>query len=131
MNRKQLFKLIKKAIEDSVFNNKVDPVKVAKYIKLFKALPQDDAIFGLENYAKGLKRVESSHTLYIYSPIKLENAQVDGFIKHFKDKHIIMDFEVIIDSSLIGGIRFKIGDTVYDDSVQSKIEQVKGVIVGV
>jgi F0F1-type ATP synthase delta subunit len=130
MNKKQLLKLINKAVEDSVVKGKIDTVKVSKYIKFFKSLPLDDAITAMEAYSKGLKRVSVQQTLFIYSPISLNTTQINNFKNYFQKNHQISSTKVIIDTSLLGGVMFKIGDTVYDNTVRSKIEQVAEAIAG-
>lgn len=67
-----------------------------------------------------------SEQAVIYSAFPLTDAQVQGL----KDKlearfQSKLDFRVVEDSSLIGGIRVVVGDNVLDRSVKSSIEKMK------
>lgn len=130
MNKKQLIKLTNKAVEASLSHGRIDSAKVTKFVKHFKALPLHEGIFALKIYAKGLKRISDSHTLFVYTPMKVEAVTLNKFKSQLKKDHTIENTEQIIDSSLLGGVMLKIGDTVYDNSLRSKIEQVKGAIRG-
>lgn len=113
-----------------MINGKLNVDKAAKFVKLFKELPLSKAILALDAYAKGLKRVSEAQTLFVYSPVILTASELNKFQTSFKKTHSVADTKLILDPSLMGGLMFKIGDTEYDDTVRSRIAQVRSVIKG-
>lgn len=103
---------------------------VVKNTKLLKKLPFGEAITALTLYQKGLKREIIKTTLEIMSPTAISSLQKNLITKITKKTFKINQVKTTIDPSLLGGLRIKIGDFVFDDSVQNKIGQLKGVING-
>lgn len=98
--------------------------------KMLKKLPFGEAIIALTLYHKGLKREIIKTTLEIMSPTSLSSPQKNQITEITKKTFKINKVKTTIDPSLFGGLRIKIGDFVFDDSVQNKIGQLKGVING-
>lgn len=122
-------KIIVAALNKSFKDGKLQTVEVKKYFKLFSKLPRILAIYALGEYLKGLKRVERKHTLLIESATSLSALEVKQVANLFKQEKIV-DIKIQIDSSLIGGIKVKFGDLVFDDSIKVHLNQIKGVING-
>lgn len=131
MINKRLRILIEKSVGES-FNSKgeINEPKVAEIIKVLKKLPNVDAIVALGLYGKGLKREINKTTLEITSPVKLSATEIKNITDTAKKSFQINQTKTVLDSSLLGGLRIKIGDVVFDDTVQNKIEQMRGVING-
>lgn len=97
--------------------------KVRYFTNEFKKLPSQKAIFCLTEYKKGLQRIQQSQTLTVESSVPLSKTQVKKITDSFK-KELITEVETRLNSSLLGGVRVTIGDSVFDDSIESKIEQI-------
>ena len=83
----------------------------------------------ISNYLKGLKRELSKTTLIIESATPLSSTEMNQIKKNFASKFINHQ-SLTINHSLLGGLRVKIGDEVYDYSVSGKLKQVKEAIHG-
>ena len=125
MNKKQLHKIVDKCVAVSLKEGKILPAKVKQCIKLLKQLSREEAIISLKLYQHDLQRALDQSTLTIQSAVKLSaltvQAITDAVAKHYK----INQITTILNPSLLGGLRLKIGDIVIDDSVSAKIDQIK------
>ena len=130
IKRKYLLKLARQAASASFVNNKLSDSKVNAFLKSFKALPEGQAIPVTKEYLKAIKTEIKKQTLMIESTEELTASQVQLVKDQMQKKHAFSNIEVAINSELLGGLRIQIGDTVYDDSVRSKIAQVKDAIHG-
>ncbi len=128
---KRLLKLIDNFIVLSFdHNDNLIEESVRKFSKLLTQLPTSRSIPALSDYYRLLKEKIDHTTLLIQSPIELSSQQVDKIRNYFEKRHQVKRVNVEIDPSLFGGIKVKIGDMIYDNSVQRKILELKGVING-
>lgn len=79
----------------------------------------------LYNDAKGIAEAT------VYSVRKLSNperqALVASFVKRFNKS--TFDIHNIVDPSLVGGVKIRIGNTIYDGSISGKLKRIKQNIV--
>ncbi len=68
--------------------------------------------------------------MLIESPLSLAAPQQQKIRQSFSDKYLVNDVQTVVDSSLFGGVRVKLGDMVFDDSIRNRINQLKGAIKG-
>ncbi|MFA5933307.1 MAG: F0F1 ATP synthase subunit delta [Microgenomates group bacterium] len=131
MVNKRLKNLIEKLVIDSFSpKGELKDVKINENIKTLKKLPSTDAIQALTLYQRGLKREINKTALEIASPTKLSSAEEKKITAVARKTFYITSVKTVLDSSLLGGLRIKIGDVVFDDTVKNKIEQMKGMING-
>jgi F-type H+-transporting ATPase subunit delta len=128
--RKQLQKTVNKLVDLSFKEGRILETQVTRSIKMLKSLPQSEAIQALSEYLKSLKRREREHTLYIETTIALSPAQVKRMKKIVEKKVKITKVLVNINPEILGGFKLRIGDQIWDESIQGKIQQVKEVISG-
>ena len=125
-----LKKIIEELVRVSFINNKLYKPKVDQIIKTLGSLSKGTAIEALSMYLKGIKREADKSRLVIESAIPLSGKQIDRVEDIINRTHPVFETEVIVNPGLLGGMRIKIGDTVFDDSLINKIEQVKEEVVG-
>lgn len=104
--------------------------KANEYTKALKSLNGSQGILALSEYLKGMKREINKTTLEIETAVPLSAAQIKEIVGSFKGNLVISEVKTTLNEGLFGGIRVKIGDMVYDDSVSQKIYQLKGAING-
>jgi len=138
-NKKKVLQVISEAVKESFINGsprslgeagKISEAKVKKITELFKKLPVSQSITYLTQYAKALKREEEKSILYIQSSIPLSPANKKQIVHQFEKSHKISTVEVKLNSSLKAGVLIKIGDMVYEDSLESRIRQLGMAIAG-
>ncbi len=120
---KLLKKLVQQAVQASSVQGKVSSVKVRIFISEFKKLPQGKAIFCLSEYRNGLERVRDMQTLKIESAIPLPRSTIRKIQNEFKKFHTVTEIQTKQNSSLLGGLKVTIGDQVFDDSIERKVQK--------
>lgn len=128
-NKKALKKLVQKIVKESIKEGVVQEKKVNAFLKVIRQLPLSKAVFMLSEYKKGLQSELSKHTLVIESPISLSIQQVSKIKNELKSLGKIVKTETKINPELIAGLRVKLGDVIFDDSMNARINQLKGAII--
>lgn len=128
---KQLEKRVDQFMKDTFSKNgEIDSQKVKVYVKSLKALPIPDSILALALYLRRIKTESEKTTLEIETAIPLSLSQMGQIAQALKAEHEIRSVKSKINPSLLGGLRVKIGDVVYDDSVSRRILQLGESIQG-
>ncbi len=128
--RKKLKKIVSEGFKLSFTNGTLDEVKVINVVGELRAMPQSDAIVALSAYQHAISRELARTTLQIESAQALSSNEVEQLQQKLQDEFVIERTEVKLDSSLVGGLKLKIGDYIYEDSIKSRIQQVKEVLLG-
>lgn len=122
-------KIIKELVKVSVPNDRLSKPKVDEIIKVLGGLSKGTAIQALTMYMKGLKQFLGQYRLTIESSVPLSEPQIDRIEEIINQTQPVFETEVNINPNLLGGLRIKIGDNVYDDSLSGKIDQVRKEII--
>ncbi|MDO8619016.1 MAG: F0F1 ATP synthase subunit delta [Candidatus Daviesbacteria bacterium] len=121
---KQLNKIIDLFMEDSFKSSgEVNEAIVKKHVKTLKSLPIPQSIMGLSEYMRRLKLELAKTTVEIESATPLSQNQISHITRALKSDHSVSAVRSIVNPDLLGGLKIKIGDSVYDDSVSSRILQ--------
>lgn len=118
-----------KAAQLSFKGDVLDESIAKKFIKEFKKLPLNEAVLSLKYYLRAVKSELSRSTLLIESAVALSSAQIKEIENSFKTKNI-NETKTQLSPSILGGVKVRIGDVIFDNSVRSRINQVKEVLVG-
>ena len=124
-----LEKIINELVKISVPNNRLSKPKVDEIIKVLGGLSKGMAISSLTLYMKGLKQHLSQYHLTIESSIPLSEMQINRIEEAINQTQPVFETEVNINPNLLGGLKIKIGDNVYDDSLVRKIDLVRKEII--
>ena len=128
--KKQIQSIIQKCIDASFDGGKLLEKRAQSFIKIFKSQPRVEAIELLTQYLKSVKRVLGSTTMIVESVIPLSSSEKVNLKKKYATGFTIQSIEYKLDPSLLGGLRVKIGDYISEDSLRSRIAQVKETIHG-
>lgn len=101
-----------------------------KFIKSFKALPLGESVPSLNYYLRAIKREVDKTTLTIFSASKITTAQEKVLENDFKKNYKILKTQSEIVPWILGGVKVKIGDVIYDNSLRARVNQVKEALVG-
>lgn len=128
---RNLKKIVNKFVQASFDkrNNIIDE-RVQKYTKVLKLLPLQNAIYSLSEYFKKINYQTKKTSLTIESVVSLFNEQKNDLVKQFKTRQNISQVNFFLNPSLLGGLRVKISDWVYDDSIAQRINQLGKTING-
>ncbi len=83
----------------------------------------------IEEFQRLVQAAKRRQTATVYTVKPLSSAQQDALkqkLCRMTDTDI--DLQVVLDESLIGGIKVQMGDTVIDGSVAGRLHSIKGVI---
>lgn len=125
---KSLKNLRKQAIKASGLSfksGKLDETVAKKFIKSFRSLTLGEAVPSLVYYLQAIKREINKTTLTIFSASKLSSGQENELENTFKKDHQILQAYSEIAPSILGGVKVKIGDIIFDNSLKSKVDRIK------
>jgi F0F1-type ATP synthase delta subunit len=108
---------------------KVNDKKVEEFTTDLSKLTPPENIEALHLFVKELKRKVEETTLVIESADTLSDKDTKEIANSFKS-HTISKVEVKMNPQLIGGLRVRLGNTIFDDSIENRIQQLGGAIKG-
>ncbi len=126
---KKLDKAIKQAVRASFKNSNLDEPRVKTFVKIFSSLNVLDARYCLRNYLNKLRTEINSRTLIIESPVPLSKPQINILKRDYQKTFAVSAVNTTINPSLISGLKVIIGDNVFEDSLNSRINQLKQAIM--
>lgn len=126
---RRITKIISQLIKDS-FDNRGNLVenRVQKATRAIGGLKGVYSILLLSEYSKRLRTEINKRTLTVESVIPVSSDNLDLLVEVMRPEGNITDVKNVINPALLGGIKVKIGDVVYDSSLSAKIKQLKEVI---
>lgn len=129
MKDRWLKNLIKKMITLSFDNQgKIVEENVHKNVQIIQQLPSSKAIRVMKEYLAGLKQGIERTTLKIESALPLSDDEIKKIVRQVQSTDDVYDVQAEVNPSLLGGVRVRIADIVYDDTVGRKILRVKEAI---
>lgn len=126
---KSLKKQAIKASELTFKSGKLDENVAKKFINAFKKLPLNESITSLNYFLQAVKRETDKITLTVESVLKLPPAEIKVIENNFKKEFKVLETQTKLNSSLLGGIKVKIGDIIFDNSLKSRVTQIKEALV--
>lgn len=127
---RRLIKMVQILVKESFTNGKLNNKKVIDVIKLLKKLPLAQSIFVLSEFLKGIQRQRAQYLLMIESSTALSKSEVDKITRTIRKQYLFSEVKNVVNPSLIGGIRLRIGDDIFDHSLRGRIIQLGGIIHG-
>lgn len=127
---KRLNKLVEKCVGDCCTEGRINSKKTLDVVRGLKSLPLEEAVYAISEFLKQLKKQKDKHSLIVESAIPLSKPNLDAIAKKFAKEYRVSEVKNITNPSLYGGLKIKIGDNIYEDSIQSRIKQVGGMIHG-
>jgi len=127
---KHLDPIIYQAIKGSFKDGKLMVEQIERLLATFKKLPRTEAIYLFSGYLKGLKRELAKTTLVIESAIPLSTQELKQIKTQLSTHHTLTTAHSVLNPELLGGIKARVSDTVYDYSLKSKLQQVRETIHG-
>lgn len=123
--KSKLKKLAAKYVSLSYQSGKGDEEKIKKIMEGLKSLPRSQAIYIISKFLKGVRKREGQNTLLIESAVPLTKRQIDHILKNFRKEFVILEVKNVVNPSVLGGFRVRVGDMISDYSIQGKISQLK------
>lgn len=118
-----------KAVQLSFKKGKLDESIAKKFINSFRRLSFGESILTLNQYMKTLRSELNKTTLTVESVITIPKAEIKELENVLGRQYKILETREELNPSLLGGIKVRIGDVIFDNSLKSKISQVKEVLI--
>ena len=129
-------KTIENVEKMSLFEKAVSNSMNATLVEVLKVVIENDDISLLKDIAKHFTLLSKQKLnvafVEVVSSDKMNSEQKDNISNSLSElikKKIDISFDV--DKNLIGGLKIKVDDTLYDSSLQTKLENAKSKLVGV
>lgn len=120
---KRVIKDAKRLFELSVdTTGNLNGEKVSKSVQSIIQSRSREKLPLLKAYKKVIEQYIRAHTATIETAVALDDATISLIAKRFGNNMTIEQKE---NPALIGGIRLQVNDTIYDDSVLGKLDQIK------
>jgi hypothetical protein len=117
-----------KAAQLSFKSGRIDEQVARKFIKSFKTLPFGESILSLNYFSRALRAELNKTTLTIESVIKIPKSEIKALENAFGRQYKILETKEELSPSLLGGVKVKIGDIIFDNSLKAKVAQIGEVL---
>ncbi len=101
----------------------LNSLAVEKNAKALKILPVSVSIYALTEYLRRIRMEQDKTVLEIESAVTVPPADLKKIVGAFKADYKISAVKTTLNPILLGGLKIKIGDNEFDDSVSRKILQ--------
>lgn len=118
-----------KAAQLSFKNGKLDENVAKKFVRAFKGLPLGESILTLNQYMKALRSELNKTTLTVESVVSIPKSDIKELENVLGRQYKILETREELNPSLLGGIKVRIGDIIYDNSLKSRVGQIKEVLI--
>lgn len=118
-----------KAAQLSFKGDVLDESIARKFIKEFKKLPLNESVLTLNYYLRALKTQIAKTTMVVESAIKIGESEIKDLKTGLGKQMKVLEVEQKINPSILGGVKVRIGDVIFDNSVRSRINQVKEALI--
>ncbi len=128
IKKRQLLQQVKIDFKGAISNKGLNEKEINNLIKKYSAQSLQVAIFCLQYLSRLINQYQKQTTLTIESSQPLTSSEQSQLAKQFSHTHQINLIDAKVNPSLFAGIRVRIGDDVYEDSLLSRLNQLKGAI---
>lgn len=130
IKKRLLLRQVQQDFHQIIIKDQIDQSQLKTLINRYLSYSPAVAIFLLEQLLRLAKKQLQKGILIIESGDQLSKSDQDK-IKQQYAHYPIQQVQYHVNTSLLGGIKVRIGDDVYEDSVHSRIDQLKGAIIGI
>lgn len=109
---------------DSCFDasGSVQEKRVATLVTSITQMQPSQRVPILRAFYRTLKNRFAEHTLHIEAPVAIDADTQKRIATLIDSQRRVLDVETVQDTALLGGIRLRIGDLVFDTSLKAKLQ---------
>jgi F-type H+-transporting ATPase subunit delta len=128
---KETSKLSKSLLRASLEGGRVSPERVRKVVEFVANSKPRNYLALLKNYHRLVRlEVEKSHAV-VFTAYKFDKKSSAGLEKNLQEKFgPELSTEFRVDPSLISGVRIRVGSTVWENSVRSRLASLEAGLAG-
>lgn len=128
MAKKKTESIAKKLFKNSLTHGHVDPVKVNEVTKLLREMTDSTKLELYKSYARLIEIKINQETAYIDTPFEATGKWAQEIEKMIRDRFPEVNYvHFTVDPQLIAGIKVKIADMVYENSLKAKLDSLRKV----
>lgn len=127
LNNPQIVKEEKVSIMEQVFSGKVSEELMGLLAIVVEKDRQNDLISILNYFVQRVKEFKKIGSVSVISAVELTSAQKDRLREKLLETtdYVTFEMDYQVDPSLIGGMTVRIGDRVVDNSIRTRLYQLK------
>ncbi len=132
MKKKRLKKTASKAASACFLKGGLDIRKAKTFVILFKKFPATVSLLLLGEFVKDLKKEQEKYSLVIESATAIEPNLKRRVVQEIKKKRsfIFSETKFVINPQILGGLKIKTGDNIFDMSLENRISQLGATLRG-
>lgn len=124
---KNIQKLAVDIVNKSKVEGRVDETILNKFTSVLKKSDEPIALQILAEIEKVLVILEKQSTILVESAFELTSVQLDSIKNYFeREKGRKLGLEFTVNKDLLSGIKIQLGDFVWENSIVSKLNDLKG-----
>lgn len=112
------------ALVDEAFKDKLSGIMMGFLQVLVKKGRFGEILSVLDHFQRETKEYKKIGVVYVTTPTELTEEQKSDIVEKLTQTsgYESLEMNYIVDASILGGIRIRIGDRVVDNSIQTKLE---------
>lgn len=112
------------ALVDEAFKDKLSDIMMGFLQVLVKKGRFGEILSVLDHFQRETKEYKKIGVVYVTTPTELTGEQKSDIVEKLTQTsgYESLEMNYVVDASILGGIRIRIGDRVVDNSIQTKLE---------
>jgi F-type H+-transporting ATPase subunit delta len=122
---KEIRKLSREMLRASFIDGQLDPGRIASLVNSLIARTPRNYVAVLKNYRRLLRLELDKRRARIETATDLDSATCSELVANLKRKYGDLTTEFVVNPQLLGGLRVRVGNDVWDGTVRNRLERLQ------